>query len=281
MTAQQQQQQSPPLQPMINYASPVYQPAIPAQQQQYAPAQQPQQQQPQYAPVQQPQQQPMIDYESLKFKTLSAPLAPAPTQALSTYNTTTTIQTQTLVYEGSTSGGEARKAAESRGAVGQFEDGVQSMIVSMNICPATYKWYSIEQGYVCAGGNHFIRHAEIDKRCKDPNHRPQVTLVNTFSTPTAKYCGVTGQQFLTLVHPPAVDFWQPMHRVHARFIRQSVASGYGPVSADGKCECFQRMGIPSTAESWGMSDEAMGKLVDETSYTGRGQNFGFGPTFHQ
>ncbi|KAK4541546.1 hypothetical protein LTR36_007843 [Oleoguttula mirabilis] len=278
-----QQQQQPPPPPMVNYAPPVYQPTIPAQQSQNAPVQQPQLQQhpaidydSMMAEIQRPQpQQSTIDYDSLIVEVPPAP----PAAHTSSSQSTTSSRTQTLVYPGSNKGGEARKAAEARGQLTQHEDRVQTMIASMAICPSKYKWYPVDGDYLCACGNHAIEQAEIDKWCEAPSHRPAVKSVNTFHVPNARfYCN--GNQRLALLHPPAVDFWQPMHRVHARFVQQSAARGYIPITSS--CECFRRiMGTHSCAQLTGVSDAVMDKHLNDNSYSGPGQDFGIGPRFNR
>ncbi|KAM0721649.1 hypothetical protein Q7P37_002574 [Cladosporium fusiforme] len=170
-------------------------------------------------------QQPAIDYTHLMKATPEkrAPVndftnlmqAAPQSNALSTF-TSTTIKVER--YDGANAGGVARKAAEAMGENGVqlFQHKVQTIIRGMGVCPMNWPWYNMEEGYLCAEGIHFVYHKDIDMAFERPGWVPQVTFVNTMYDPDSKITG-----FSSGLHPPLVDFFQPMHRAHKEYMREA------------------------------------------------------------
>ncbi|EMC91089.1 hypothetical protein BAUCODRAFT_127008 [Baudoinia panamericana UAMH 10762] len=193
------------------------------------------------------------NYEHLKVA-ISAPPVKKPKKKKNETTTTmtTTKKTQTLVYKESTLGGKAHREAAKRGESEKFEDEVQTMIVSMGVCPSLYRWYkNTGGGYLCAGGNHSITFDEIDKWANRKTYTPEIMIVNTFLP--------SSDGLVIGTHPPQVDFWQEMHAVHASFVQAAAAAGFRPdfesiegdprfrsngeLSDEEVCRCFEKLGI--------------------------------------
>jgi hypothetical protein len=163
-----------------------------------------------------PQQSTANDFSQLMQ---SAPPANA-TSSVITITTTHSKKTET--YKGANAGGKARKEAESKGdvEVQRFESKVQKLIKDIGVCPMGRPWYNSFEGYMCGEGIHFLYHKDIDKALKKPGLLPQVTWVNTWDDPEAQSSGL----FFSM-HPPQIAFDQPMHRMHAEFLRTSKLMG--------------------------------------------------------
>lgn len=65
-----------------------------------------------------------------------------------------------------------RKEADQQ--ADQHEQQVQALLVSLDQCPAGYRWRRTRKGYVCGGGNHIVPKAEIDAALRDSMYIPQV-----------------------------------------------------------------------------------------------------------
>lgn len=209
-----------------------------------------QQQAPAPQPVAMQIQQPAIDYTQL-MQTLQTQPQVGNGQLNNRVSTTTT--TRSVQYEGADAGGEAHKAAERKGPdeVRRFEDSVMQMLQNLGVCPMGFKWYNAKQGYVCAGGNHAVAHGEVDKWAKNQRHVPEILDVNTFWDDTFGFGGYG--KTVSNFHPPPVDPWQPMHAVHADFVRRCVANYYGPCAEEARCTCFAAMGfraVPKAVTKW-------------------------------
>jgi len=109
-----------------------------------------------------------------------------------------------MVYKGCEPGSEARKAAEAKGQVQQF-DQVQQLITARGVCPSKNKCYPCEAGHICSGGNHALLAEEVDKWFKDPTQRREITPVKTWFDPNAKISSLSGERELLSLHPPPVD----------------------------------------------------------------------------
>jgi hypothetical protein len=149
----------------------------------------------------------------------AAPLANATSSVVTT---TTTHSKKAETYSGANAGGKARKQAESKGdvEVQRFESKVQKLIKDIGVCPMGRPWYNSFEGYMCGEGIHFLYHKDIDTAFKKPGWLPQVTWVNTWGDPEAQNLGT-----FYAMHPPQIAFDQPMHRVHAGFLRTSKIMG--------------------------------------------------------
>ncbi|KAK5731744.1 hypothetical protein LTR17_011094 [Elasticomyces elasticus] len=205
-----------------------------------------------------------------------APSTPAPVPAATT-TTTSNTTTQTLQYEGSTAGGQSHQVAASQGQTQQFETQVQTLIASLGVCPRNFTWYHAEKGYICAGGNHFIKYSEIDKWQKEPRHKPRVELVNTWNDPDAPFDPYIagGVAHVEPVHPPEVDRWQLMHRQHRMFIAQARMRGFAAESRETRCRCMDDAGIPTmTEEATRLSDARNERLKMHGSTVGNAYGFG-------
>jgi hypothetical protein len=148
--------------------------------------------------------------------------APPVNATSSVVTTTTTHSKKTETYKGTNAGGKARKEAESKGdvEVQRFESKVQKLIKDIGVCPMGRAWYNSFEGYMCGEGIHFLYHKDIDKALKKPGWLPQVTWVNTWDDPEAQNSGL-----FFAMHPPQIAFDQPMHRMHAEFLRTSKLMG--------------------------------------------------------
>ena len=157
----------------------------------------------------------------------------------------TTQTTRTERYQGEHAGGTARAEAARMGdqAIVRFEQMVHTILSSTNRCPSGRPWYCDEDGYKCADGTHVVYHYDIDKAFRQPGFVPPVLLCNTFDDPGSQ---ITGH--VCSSHPPPVNFWQPMHATHARFMiwmkrMGYVTSGKTAKSRKDRCECYERLGI--------------------------------------
>ncbi|KAK5128587.1 hypothetical protein LTR08_004050 [Meristemomyces frigidus] len=200
---------------------------------------------------------PAIDYDSLK---VTAKPEPPAAQSSATRNTMPNTHTQTMVYKGSTSGGKARKAAEARGEVRQFEDRIRHMLASTrgSGCRAGFQWYATEEGYLCGGGDHIVHHTAIDAWANNPRMVVPEVLPTNCSIP-----GSTGY----ICHPPPVDFWQPMHQTHAAFvnmIRADMRMGRGWEGTTGACDCLKGI-VHKARHSRGKRQEAQ-DAQDRSAY---------------
>ena len=110
----------------------------------------------------------------------------------------------------------------------------------------------MDDGYLCAGGNHFIEHEEIDKAFAKRNYRPRVEIVNTMGDPMLSVRGITSS-----VHPPPVDFYMPMHSNHRRFLQESLAEGYVPCKSALKCDCDRMLNVRSIDNERVYSDKSL------------------------
>jgi len=137
-------------------------------------------------------------------------------------NVVTTTTTRTETYKGANAGGEARKQAEAKGEeeVQRFEKKVQKLIKRICPCPMNAPWYNGVDEYLCGEGIHYLYHKDIDKAFARPGWLLRVTWVNTFDDPEA-----LGSGSWYAVHPPAVAFREPMHRVHKNFMQAARRSG--------------------------------------------------------
>lgn len=203
----------------------------------------------------QPPALPSASYRSEPGKPL--PNAAPPNGQQHSESTTTTI-TQTLTYNHCDAGGETRKAADAKGQGQQFEQRVQTLISSMAVCPSNFRWYCMKLGYLCADGNHLMKHSEVDKAMREKNHVPKVNVVNTLQDPDL-WDAKLNVYAAKPVHPPQIDFWQPMHHFHDSFIREATAAGfrtptqalYDQMGMDAKrpdedehCRCQEKLGFP-------------------------------------
>jgi hypothetical protein len=163
-----------------------------------------------------PQQSTPNDFSQLMQAT------PPANATSSVITTTTTHSKKTETYKGANAGGKARKEAESKGdvEVQRFESKVQKLIKDIGVCPMGRPWYNSFEGYMCGEGIHFLYHKDIDKALKKPGWLPQVTWVNTWDDPEAQNSGL-----FFAMHPPQIAFDQPMHRMHAEFLRTSKLMG--------------------------------------------------------
>lgn len=146
----------------------------------------------------------------------------APLVDESSNSTTTTTTTKVESYIGADAGGQARKAAEAKGdkELKVFEEKVQTLFRSVKVCPMNWPWYNMEDGYLYAEGIHFLHHKDIDMAFKLPGWRPEVMLVNTWHDPSSQVSGTYHP-----LHPPPIDYFQPMHRAHKLFIQQAKTIG--------------------------------------------------------
>jgi hypothetical protein len=194
-----------------------------------------------------PQQSTAKDFSQLMQ---AAPLANATSSVVST---TTTHSKKTEMYRGANAGGKARKQAESKGdhEVQRFGSKVQKLIKDTGVCPMGRPWYNSFEGYMCGEGIHFLYHKDIDMASKKPGWLPGVTWVNTWDDPEARNSG----SFYAM-HPPQIAFDQPMHRVHAAFLRTSRIIGC-VTGDDGQekaklqgctAKCFRGTGLVSGKE---------------------------------
>ncbi|KAK0355225.1 hypothetical protein LTR91_024980 [Friedmanniomyces endolithicus] len=217
------------------------------------------------------------DYSHL----MKDPPKEAPVNNQQSTSLTTTTGTQTLQYADQGVGGQARQAADANGQGQQFETQVQTMIAAMGICPSRYRWYSTAGGYLCGGGNHKIGHDEIDKWAKNQRYRPRVALVNTWNDPDLPVDPYGGPISLTLVHPPQVDFWQPMHTQHRNTVTYALRAGFAAPALedrpDNSCKCMD--GVPSM----GHEEQEMAKNNERRArmngYTAGNFGYGFGHNF--
>lgn len=166
----------------------------------------------------------------------------------------TTTQTTTERYKGEHAGGTARAEAARTGsqALTRFEQTVQTLLRHVGNCPSGHPWYVTDNGYLCAEGWHFVYHTDIDKAFQQPGWRPPVVHCNlpAGADPEADATG-----FLVAIHPPPIDYWQPMHRAHAAMMMTMKMQGYGwggeteKAKVSSKCECFDRLGMPTNHDS--------------------------------
>ena len=95
-----------------------------------------------------------------------------------------------------------------------------------------------------------VYHKDIDMAIKQPGWIPEVTIVNSVHDPEAQMSGM-----MVTVHPPPIDFWQPMHIVHRRFMeevapfctvtQEEIDSG----EMDCPKECYRRVSVVSEREA--------------------------------
>ncbi|KAK1074908.1 hypothetical protein LTR74_000752 [Friedmanniomyces endolithicus] len=203
----------------------------------------------------------------------------APVNNLQMTLSTTTVGTQTLQYADQGVGGQARQTAEANGQGQQFETRVQTMIAAMGICPSHYRWYSTPLAYLCGGGNHMIGHDEIDKWARNQLYRPKVSLVNTWHDPNLPVDPYEGPMLLNLLHPPEVDFWQPMHMQHRNTVNYALRAGMCSKGdhLDSACKCMA--GVPAMGHEDRMMAENAERRARMHGHTAGNFGYGFGHNF--
>ncbi len=78
----------------------------------------------------------------------------------------------------SSSGEHRRQAiAQGRDAVMELEQRVQTALAYSGVCPASFAWVPLKDGYICCAGLDFISSAEIDRKL-DYGIRRRMDTVN-------------------------------------------------------------------------------------------------------
>ncbi|KAK5126885.1 hypothetical protein LTR08_004552 [Meristemomyces frigidus] len=136
-------------------------------------------------------QPPTIDYDALKVKAL-----PETKQQTST-KTEVTKRTKAKV-----TGGQHRQAAAAKGAkqLKRFDEEVNRMLVAgSSMCPAAFRYYRTDKGYLCGGGSHWASNHEVDAMMD--GRRPFGANIETVNAPGFRYA-----------QPPDEAWHEPMQQ---------------------------------------------------------------------
>ncbi|KAK3669215.1 hypothetical protein LTR78_010912 [Recurvomyces mirabilis] len=197
-----------------------------------------------------PPPKPKASYDHLKTK------APRPeAKAKPSINTTVTttkkkeaVQAQSGTVQGGktqsgkTQGGTAQVAAEKRGEGQLFQQRVVDMLSSLGVCPAGFQWFSTPKGWLCGGGSHGIKHAEIDQWASDPYYQPKWIWVNHFDLFETNAQGYPVSRLWCPPDPSVVGGNRIMHLKHDMHIQHMIEMGRG-MKKENQCACAKAAGM--------------------------------------
>ena len=103
---------------------------------------------------------------------------------------TTSTKTSQMIFSKGPSAGDGqhrqRAIAEGDKSVQQLNQRIQFALAAIDVCPMGFQWMTVNDGYLCSGGNHFIENKEIELILEQTLYQPSIDLVNCpFPDPTA------------------------------------------------------------------------------------------------